>query len=426
MKRLATLAAAAALLMTAPAALARPGHHHHRAHGSGAQPDAVIQWNRIVLGILRTRGAQPATIHATRSLAIVHAAIYDSVDSVDHAGAPYLVRVRAPRGTSAEAAADAAAHDTLVALYPALAASIDQGEAALLAQVPPSARRDAGVRVGQQVARAVLAARAADGSATTPPMLAPGTTPGAYRPDPPAFAPAVFTQWPQVTPFVLRRGDQFRSDPPPALAGPEYAAALNEVQSLGRVDSTARTPDQTEVAKFWSAPIWNYWNEIAQTAALAHHGGLAQDAALFARLDLSFADGVIAFYDSKYTWLLWRPITAIRMADSDGNPATTADPAWTPLGATPADPSYPGAHSVISTEGAVILRAAFGDRFRFAVTSEVLPGVTRSFDRFSAAATEAGLSRIYAGVHTRLDHVAGRRLGREVAAYVLRHALGGR
>jgi hypothetical protein len=259
----------------------------------------------------------------------------------------------------------------------------------------------------------------------TPPAIAPGTAPGAYRPDPPAFAPPVFTHWPAVRPFVLRRGDQFRVGPPPALTSPAYAAALNEVQSLGKSDSTTRTADQTQAAQFWAAPIWNYWNEIAQTAALAHHDSLADDAALFARLDLSFADGVIAFYDSKYHWLVWRPVTAIRLADTDGNPATVDDPAWTPLANTPADPSYPGAHSVISTIGADVLGATFGDRFSFAVTSEVLPGVTRSFDRFSAAATDAGLSRIYAGVHTRVDHVAGQRLGHDVAAFVLTHALRG-
>jgi PAP2 superfamily len=132
---------------------------------------------------------------------------------------------------------------------------------------------------------------------------------------------------------------------------------------------------------------------------------------------------VIAFSDSKYHWLVWRPVTAIRLADSDGNPATVADPAWTPRAGTPADPSYPGTHNVISTIGADVLGATFGDGFSFAVTSQVLPGVTRSFDRFSAAAVDAGLSRIYAGVHTRLDHDAGQRLGHDVAAYVLSHAL---
>jgi len=411
MRRLAALLAAGLFLAVAPAAL--------------AQPDAAIQWNRTALSLLRTKGAQPPTVHATRTLAIVHAAVYDAVNSVDRVGEPYLVRVHAPRRASAAAAADAAAHDTLVALFPSMAATIDSAEAAQLAEVHGRLKRAAGVRVGQAVARAILADRAGDGSSSTPPAIPPGTAPGAYRPDPPAFAAPVFTHWPAVRPFVLRRGDQFRVGPPPPLSSPAYAAALNEVQSLGKSDSTTRTADQTQAAQFWAAPIWNYWNEIAQTAALAHHDSLAQDAALFARLDLGFADGVIAFYDSKYHWLLWRPVTAIRLADTDGNPATVADPAWTPLAGTPADPSYPGAHSLISTIGADVLGATFGDRFSFAVTSEVLPGVTRSFDRFSAAAVDAGLSRIYAGVHTRLDHVAGQRLGHDVAAYVLTHALRG-
>ncbi|HEY2327973.1 MAG TPA: vanadium-dependent haloperoxidase, partial [Gaiellaceae bacterium] len=212
--------------------------------------------------------------------------------------------------------------------------------------------------------------------------------------------------------------------PPPALTSDAYAAAINEVQSLGSATSTTRTAEQTEIGKFWNPPIQNFWNQIAETVALAHHSDLATTARLFAALNLSFADSAIAFYDAKYTYQVWRPVTAIRLADTDDNPDTAGDPNWLPLaGNTPADPSYPGAHSTISAAGADVLANFFGDHQSFSVTSPALPGVTRSFTSFSAAADEAGVSRIYAGVHTRLDHIAGLTLGHDVANFVLHNAL---
>jgi hypothetical protein len=207
---------------------------------------------------------------------------------------------------------------------------------------------------------------------------------------------AAFTHWGAVAPWVLDAPAQFRPAAPPALTSRAYAKAINEVQSLGKADSVTRTEDQTQIARFWAAPIQNYWNEIAQTAALAHHRGLEADAWTFAALNLSLADSAIAFYDAKYAYRLWRPISAIRQADRDGNDATVADPSWTPLANTPADPSYPGAHSVISGAAHEILKAAYGEHFGFAVTSEALPGVTRSFASFAAAEHEAASSRIRA------------------------------
>jgi membrane-associated phospholipid phosphatase len=222
---------------------------------------------------------------------------------------------------------------------------------------------------------------------------------------------------------VLDRGDQFRPAPPPPLTSDAYAAAINEVKSLGSAASTTRTAEQTQIGRFWNPPIQNFWNQIAETVAVAHHSDLTTTARLFAALNLSFADSAIAFYDAKYTYRLWRPVTAIRLADTDGNPRTHADPSWTPLSTTPADPSYPGAHSVISATAATVLAAVFGDHVSFTVTSPTLPGVTRSFGSLHDAAQEAGLSRIYAGVHTSLDHIAGLALGVDVGRYTLRHAL---
>ncbi|HEX6555351.1 MAG TPA: vanadium-dependent haloperoxidase [Ktedonobacteraceae bacterium] len=300
-------------------------------------------------------------------------------------------------------------------------AALDQQLADELTVIPDSAGKRHGIQVGQAVAAQLVAIRANDGSAVTPPPFVPGNQPGNYRPTPPNFPAPVFTNWGNVTPFVLNNGAQFRPAPPPALTSQAYADALNEVKSLGQNTSRTRTADQTVIAKFWAGPIWNTWNEIAENAAQAHHTNLETTARLFASLNLSFADSAIAFYDAKYHYQLWRPITAIRLADTDGNPATIGDPTWTPLAVTAADPSYPGAHSTISAAGATVLSAYFSNRDQIRVTSDVLPGPVRTFDSYTDVATEAGLSRIFAGQHTRIDHVAGLELGHDVAQFVLPH-----
>jgi hypothetical protein len=195
----------------------------------------------------------------------------------------------------------------------------------------------------------------------------------------------------------------------PALTSVEYTGAFNEVKSLGIANSTAATADQALIGRFWNGAIQNYWNEITQTAVQAHHLTTAQSARTFALLNLTLADEVIAFYDTKYTYNFWRPVTAIRAAAADSNPDTTADPNWLPqAGKTAADPAYPGAHASISAGGAFVLKALFGDKpYQLNVTSEVLPGVVRSFDSFAAVEKEASLSRIYAGQHFRSDENAG-------------------
>ncbi len=391
------------------------------ASGSGT---IVIAWNKELLHIVQTPGAQSATIHPTRSFAILHAAIYDAVVSITRDAPAYLFSVDAPRSARADAAAATAGHDSLVALYPKWKTALDQQLASELATIPNGASKQQGIQVGQAVAARLIAVRANDGSAATPQPFVPGNQPGNYRPTPPKFPAPVFTNWGNVTPFVLNNAAQFRPDPYPALTSQAYAQALNEVKSLGQNSSTTRTPDQTVIAKFWGGPIWNTWNEIAENAALAHHTNLETTARLFAALNVSFADSTIAFYDAKYHYQIWRPITAIRLADTDGNPATVGNPTWTPLAVTAADPSYPGAHSTISATGATVLSAFFGNQDQISVSSDVLPGVVRTFASYNDVATEAGLSRIYAGQHTRIDHEAGLALGHAVAQFVLPHFSG--
>jgi hypothetical protein len=383
-----------------------------------AQPvNAVIEWNRTLLTIVRTPGAEPASIHSTRNFAILHAAVYDAVNNIDPRFSPYLVRLPdVPRSASEIAAADEAAHDVLVFLYPAFQVSLDTELQQDLALLPDNERKAQGVAVGQAVASQLLAARSADGANVTPPPYIPGTQPGDYQLTPPNFAPADFTQWPQVTPFALERANEFRPDPPPALTSGLYTEVFNEVKSLGFINSTTRTAEQTQIGQFWNGNIQDFWNEIAQTAALQRNLNLEHSARLFALLNISLADTAIAFFEAKYTYNFWRPVTAIRLADTDGNPQTDPDPTWLPLGTkTAPDPSYPGAHSAISKAGATVLGFYFGNRFTFDVTSESLAGVTRHFTSFSAAAEEAGLSRIFAGQHFRTDHIAGKDVGKQVA-----------
>ena len=322
------------LLLALPAATAfghstLRGKRHVRATWTAREPgQPVIDWNQKLLSIVNTPGAQPANIQPTWSFAVLHAAIYDAVNSIDRSHEPYVIGVRAPRNASETGAAEAAAHTVLSSLYPAQQGALDADYAAELAQVPDGSAKEAGVRVGEQVARGLLAIRAGDGSNVAAPPFVPGTNPGNYRPTPPNFAAPVFSAWGKVTPFVLESGDQFRPAAPPALASPEYASALNEVQALGSAVSTTRTTDQTVIGKFWAPPIQNFWNQIAQTVATSHHADLPTAARLFATLNLSIADSAIAFYDAKYSYQLWRPVTAIRLADGDGNPQTMGDPNW--------------------------------------------------------------------------------------------------
>jgi membrane-associated phospholipid phosphatase len=384
--------------------------------GTGA---LVVDWNQELLTIQQTPGAQPATVHPTRALAIMHAAMYDAVASITHRDRPYLFQLDADQSARPDAAADQAAHDVLVAMYPTMQGEIDQNLHDELVNVPTGAATQAGIRVGHLTAALMLAARADDGSAATPPpFTVPAAAPGAYQLTPPNQPTPVFTNWGSIEPFVLRSGDQFRPSPPPDLASGAWAQAIGEVQRLGQDTSTARTPEQTTVAAFWAPPIWTTWNEIADGQVLARHSDLQDATKLFASMDLSVADTVVAMYDAKYAYDLWRPITAIR-AGTPGNAAVTADPAWNAFANTAPDPSYPGAHSAVSAAAAEVLTRYLGGRLDLSVSSDAMPGATRHFTSFRAAAEEAGLSRIFAGQHTRIDHDAGAALGRDVARYVL-------
>jgi membrane-associated phospholipid phosphatase len=277
--------------------------------------------------------------------------------------------------------------------------------------------------VGSAVAQQILAWRSTDGSAAVVPYT-PGTNPGDWQPTPPAFLPALGPQWPQVTPFAMTGGSQFRPPPPPALGSAEYATAFNEVKGLGAANSATRTAEQTQIAFFWrdaagTSYAFGHWNLIAQGVSTEQGLGLADEAHLFALLNIATADAIISCWDAKYTYNFWRPVTAIRFAgDSALNPATESDPSWTPLIVTPNFPSYTSAHSTVSGAAAAVLTSLFGPGHHFTVGSEGLPGVTRSFGSFDAAAAEAGQSRIYGGIHFQFDSQYGLASGHALGAFV--------
>jgi hypothetical protein len=395
--------------------------HEGDATASTDSVNPVIEWNRSLLEIVRTPGAQPATIHSTRSFAMLHAAIFDAVNAIDKSYKPYAVHLsHISRAASAKAAAHQAAHDVLVSLYPSFATKLDSELEQDLGLIEDGRHKKQGIEVGERVATEILALRSDDGSTVTLPPFVPSTQPGNYQLTSPNFAPADFIQWSHVAPFAIDSPSDFLPAPPPELNSDRYTRSFDEVKRLGIITSSTRTADQTQIGTFWNGNIQDFWNEIAQSAALQRHLNLAQSARLFALLNISIADTAIAFFEAKYIYDIWRPVTAIQLAAIDGNPLTDPDPAWIPLSTkTAADPSYPGAHSAISAAASAVLRFYLGDRIRLAVTSESLAGVTRHFSSFSEAAEEAGLSRIYAGQHFRFDHLAGLRLGRNVADSVV-------
>jgi len=392
----------------------------------------VFEWTDLLLavsgpGTPTTAARNQGNQIASRSMAMMHAAIYDAVNAIDRTHTVYHVAAQAPAGTSAEAAAAQAAHDVAVGLYnrPAEVALFDATLAADLAAIPDGQAETDGIALGQSVASQILTWRAGDHS-TDPASYQLRNEPGQWQPTPPNFTQTPVTpQWPNVTPFALTTGDQFRPGPPPALTSADYTEAFQQVKALGGNGTTtpsARTPDQTEMALFWGIAPTNggvaVWNRIAETVAAERGNTLAENARLFAQLNVTVADSFIAGFDAKYAYNFWRPVTAIRAADTDGNPDTTADPTWTPLITTPNHQSYVALHASQSESAAQTLASFFGDRVHFTVTNSSLPGAERSFDRFTEAAHEAGKSRIYGGIHWSFDVAAGWHLGRDVANYV--------
>ena len=383
-----------------------------------ARADVVTDWNNAALDAIRANNTAPPI--ASRSLAILHASIYDAVNGIARTNEPYLVPSVAPASASRPAAASAAAHRTLVHLFPANASSFDALNATILAGIPDGPRKRAGIVWGEFVATVILVARAHDGSnaVVQPPG---GSGPGVWVPTPPAFLPYLLPQWGFVAPFGMRNSAQFRPPGPPSLDSQQYAADYAEVKEFGAAVGSTRTEEQTEIALFWADGAGTetppgHWNSIAQIIADARGNTLEENARLFALLNIAMADAAICSWDAKYTFDFWRPVTAIAFAEPQLN--------WMSFIVTPPFPDYTSGHSTFSAAAATVLPLFFGtDDLPFTTGSDFLPGVFRSFSTCLDAADEAALSRIYGGIHFRSASEDGAQAGISIGEWTFDHYL---
>ncbi len=375
------------------------------------QSNPIVAWDAIALRAIRN--ANLTAPEAARDLAILHAAQYDAVFDISSPKQAYQVHLTAPKGASAEAAANSAAETTLAALFPAQSQAFANGLNAAVAGLPTNKSTTNGLAFGKLVARQTLANRANDGS-TGSVTLAPSATPGKWRPTPPTYAQPTNLQFAKVTPFVISSPSEFRPAAPPAVGSATYDEALTQVASLGRSNSTTRTRQQTAAAQFWNDGVGSFtnpghWNAIAETVAVSRKDSLLKDAKLFAQLDFALADAAIATTDSVVNSDEWRPITAIQQAD----------PTFAPLLNTPASPGYVADHAAYGAAASSVLSAAFGANTKFTDKLYASTGVTRTFTSFAQAATEDANSRIWGGVNFSFDTQAGSTLGAQVGKAVL-------
>jgi hypothetical protein len=407
-----------AFAMTSPAAPSSP------AFGSGV---AVRPWTGVVVrdwnDIARS---QPFgnPLRLARILAIMHAAQHDAVNGAQPRYQTYVAQLR-DLHADAEAAAAAAAHEVLVTFFPASQAALDDRLAESLSTVPDGDAEAAGVTLGRAVGDAVLSARRDDGYATPDPFT-PAPGPGVGEPTPPAFAPMLEPQFQDVTPFTLRDRGQFLPDPPPSLTSQQYARDFNEVKLVGQDISPARTADQTHLAHFWAEPSPSGWSRIGNLVSASYGYDLHDTARLQAMLNMAIADGFVVGWYQKRLFAFWRPVTAIRRAEADGNAATEPDPSWLPLRSTPPLPDYPSTHSLLGAVAAEILRELTGtDAFPVCMvsTTSIPPGSQRCWDSFSQAELENAESRVLVGFHFRFAIDTGLKVGHRIGQFAVRHAL---
>jgi membrane-associated phospholipid phosphatase len=382
-----------------------------------ASVDEVVRWNQVATDA--TVAAKINPLAESRIFAILHAAIHDAVNAIEPRYEPYQPRTSpAPAGASVEAAIAGAAHAILVALLPDSKATFDAALEETLRSITDDSRKAPGLEVGRTAATAILTARENDGANRTV-EYTPGTKPGDYCPTPPDFKPAALVQWASMTPFVLRAADQFRCPDPPAVNSPRALADLEEVKAIGGSKSATRTPEQSEIARYWYESSPQGWNRIAREVLAARQFDVWENARLFALLNLAMADGYIGGFDTKYHCNYWRPVTAIRAG---------GDSEWLSYLPTPPVPDYPSTHTVEGAAAATVMARFFNTDFiSFSMTSGgEYPGITRKFWSFSEAARENGASRILCGIHfstaVNAGYVQGERIGEWAYENALRPA----
>jgi hypothetical protein len=390
--------------------------------------DPIVSLNTQALNAIRVSRTPPPL--ASYRLAVLHAALHDTASSFDRRFEPYLVRERAPTGASRDAALLAAGHHLLVQLFGSVANPrvFTSDYEAALARIEDGPAREAGIAWGVRVAGQVLASRKGDGLAASAAFQSSEAM-GRWRPTPPLFREFTLPQWGNIKPFTLKSCSQFRPPPPPDVRSAAYAVDLEIVKQYGGRDSELRTDDQTFIAAFWSDDLGTatppgHWNLIAATVSREKNLGVAENARLFALLNLTMADAAIGCWESKFYYGYWRPETAIREAANDDNPGTHPDPEWIPLMPSPTFPDYVSGHSTFSRSAATVLAHVFGrDDIPFSTPGEGLTSAVRSYPGFSAAADEVGMSRVFGGIHFPSANFWGQSQGRAVAEYVCTHYL---
>src|SRR3984893_4532451 len=391
-----------ALLLTAPM--------------TAAAGNVITDWDEKAVSIVQT-GTVPPPPTAFRTMAILHVAMFDAVNSIEPRYKPYKIRLAATPDTSKEAAAAAAAAAGLVKLVPDSAADVQSTLTSYLGTLPDGEAKSKGVELGQEVAVKILEAREKDGASVAD-AYRPKTRPGVYIPTP----ITVGSQFPNMAPFALASPSQFRAKPPPSLKSAEWARDYNEIKDLGAKNSTKRTARQTEDARFWLLVGPRAYDPLPRQIVIAKNMDLLNSARFMALFSFATADAVIAVFDAKYKYEFWRPITAIRTGDIDGNPATEREASWQPIDATPMHPEYPCAHCIQSSTAVAVIQGLLGsdDVPEVALTSPFVPGVTHRFTNLRDFTDEVANARIYAGFHYRLSTVAGRAIGQKKGAYVVK------
>ena len=370
----------------------------------------VVDWNQTMLAAFATANVPPP--NANRLGATVAASVFDAVNGIERRYQQIHVPAAAPDDASPQAAAASASHSALRALFPAQQASLDAAFAASLQSISDDGEDGQsiadGVAWGAAVAGNIVAWRAGDGFTATPPPYVFNTTPGQWQPTPGGSGPPKFRTLATTMPWAMTSPSEFRPGGPPALTSARFAQDFNEVMSLGSLNSTVRTSEQTQTAVFWQTdtPVAT-WDRLADSLLLQNHKNLLQSARILALTDISIADAIIAVFDAKNAYNSWRPVTAIR---------TTVDPTWLPLMTTPYFQEYPSAHSGTSSAAAAVLASFFGEGTSFTLTSAGLPGVTRDFTSFRDAVAQVTDARVWAGFHFRFSCDDADALGARIAS----------
>jgi hypothetical protein len=396
---------------------------------TAARGDAVTDWNSAANAAIFS--TNPTAHAAVLSTAMVQGAVYDAVNAIAGGYQPYLPTPAADPTYSQDAAAATAAFRVVASLVPSQLGTLQTQYQKSLAPIADGPAKAGGIAVGEAAAAAMLAARANDGR-NGPFTFVIGTTPGAWRPSPPLFLLDPTPWVGNVKPFLVPNAAMLRTNGPNRLTSRAYARDLNEVESLGSLTSTTRTPDQTMAAIFWQSQPGGLYGGVMRSLSARFGLTTAENARLFAMASLAAADGAIGCWYDKYVWNFWRPIDAIHGADADGNRRTRADPAWKPLFdpstpttpplSTPAFPDHPSGHGCVSSATLNAMRDFFGtDRIAFDIVSSRFPGQPRHFERFSQALQEVLDARMWGGIHFRTADEQGAALGRKVARWEEKH-----